>query len=153
MSFTKFLNKLRAGDYGLFRTFWLYGLAVLVMVQLIEINIGPYWIFLALGMTIFWYFQILGLWNSASLYEGNKLWSITGKLLAIIAAILVIFTTLVHYSYELLSFLEKQPPSLVICELISGLENFLNYIFVPSSVPEGITWAPVKSSSICSINR
>jgi len=143
---TKFLNKLRAGDYGLFRTFWLYGLAVLVMVQLIEINIGPYWIFLALGMTIFWYFQILGLWNSASLYEGNKLWSITGKLLAIIAAILVILKTLSHSSFLLLSFLQEQPPSPLICELLIGLENFINYIFVP----EGM--APVKYSSTCSIN-
>ena len=147
---TKFLNKLRAGDYGLFRTFWLYGLAFLVMFQVIAHYIyGLFWI-LRLGMTIFWYFQILGLWNSASLYEGNKLWSITGKLLAIIAAILVIYTTLFHYSFELLYFLGKQPPSPLICELIWGLENYLNYMFVPSPVPEG--WVPIKSSSICSIN-
>ena len=150
MSFTKFLNKLRAGDYGLFRTFWLYGLAVLVMFKVIEINIGPYWI-LSLGMTIFWYFQILGLWNSASLYEGNKLWSITGKLLAIIAAILVILTTLVNSSFLLLSFLEKLPPSPLICELIIGLENFLTYILVPEGCAP-VKCAPVKSSSICSIN-
>ena len=90
-----FLLKLKAGDYGLAKTYWLYGVVVNIVYKIVDLIItaASYEVsilvfFIMVGYT---YFQIIGLWNAASKYEGLKLWAIIAKILAVLGGLLTIF--------------------------------------------------------------
>lgn len=83
------LSQLKGGDFGLARTYWLYGIVLSNLALLI-----PYF-FLLEGQTlaaqitmltycICVFVVLIGIWNAASRYTGSKLWAILAKISTII---------------------------------------------------------------------
>jgi len=87
-----FLLKLKAGDYGLAKTYWLYGVIVNIAYRLIDLVVTKFSFELSIVlffiMAIYTFFQIFGLWNAASRYEGLKIWAVIAKVLAVLGAML-----------------------------------------------------------------
>jgi len=87
-----FLLKLKAGDYGLAKTYWLYGVIVNIAYRLIDLGVTKFSFELSIVlffiMAIYTFFQIFGLWNAASRYEGLKIWAVIAKVLAVLGAML-----------------------------------------------------------------
>ena len=87
-----FLLKLKAGDYGLAKTYWLYGVVVNIAYRLIDLAVTKFSFELSIVlffiMAIYTFFQIFGLWNAASRYEGLKIWAVIAKVLAVLGAML-----------------------------------------------------------------
>lgn len=94
-----FFKKLRNGDFGLFKTYWLYGVGVGVVTNIIGnqitsgFGLGTFGIIYSLYGT-----QVaLGLWRSAKRYQGRKLWAVFGRIVAVfswIAVLALIFLSL-----------------------------------------------------------
>ena len=91
-----FLKKLRDGDYGLAKTYWIYGMVVNIFVgfiiRLILMGMRRDGILLAFGVVIMdiiytAFFQAPGLWNAAKRYKGSKIWAILGQVIAVLAVI------------------------------------------------------------------
>ena len=85
------LSQLKGGDFGLARTYWLYGIVLSNLALLI-----PYF-FLFEGQTlaaqitmliycICAFVVLIGIWNAASKYTGSKVWAILAKISTIIGA-------------------------------------------------------------------
>jgi len=87
-----FLLKLKAGDFGLAKTYWLYGVIVNIAYRLIDLVVTKFSFELSIVlffiMAIYTFFQIFGLWNAASRYEGLKIWAVIAKVLAVLGAML-----------------------------------------------------------------
>jgi len=95
-----FLKKLRDGDYGLAKTYWLYGIVVSAVFGFITRMIlmatgrdGLLFVFglVILGLIYTVFFQAPGLWRAAKRYQGPKIWAIFGQIVAVIAVIGVPF--------------------------------------------------------------
>ena len=88
-----FLLKLKAGDYGLAKTYWLYGVVVNIGFRLVDMLLAASYelsilvFFIMVGYT---YFQIIGIWNAANRYEGLKAWAIIAQGLALIGGLITI---------------------------------------------------------------
>ena len=85
---------LKDGDFGLAKTYWLFGVLGNLILTLpmdgID-NFTPFAIYsllcLAYSVTV-----LLGIWNSANRYTGFKLWAILAKLAAILGLLFVILS-------------------------------------------------------------
>jgi hypothetical protein len=92
--FQKFLLRLKTGGFGLFKTFWIYGIAVEVVLLPIWIAIPffaiswssplPLLIPLTLSYVSYKYFQLIGVWNAASTYQGKGIWVDLAKISVVI---------------------------------------------------------------------
>ena len=86
-----FLLKLKEGDYGLAKTYWLYGVVVNIVYRIVDIVLTA--LSYELSILVFFimvgysYFGIIGMWNAASKYEGLKLWGIIAKVLAVLGGL------------------------------------------------------------------
>ena len=91
-----FLLKLKAGDYGLAKTYWLYGVVVNIVYRIVDIVLTA--LSYELSILVFFimvgysYFQIIGIWNAANRYEGLKAWAIIAQGLALIGGLITILT-------------------------------------------------------------
>lgn len=81
-----FLSKLSSGDYGLAKTFWIYGVTVSVLFGITErvmsytmLGVDQSSKFIAIFVLMYTAFQLfvtVGTWNSAKRYMGAKIWSV-----------------------------------------------------------------------------
>lgn len=88
-----FFTKLEMGEYGLAKTFWLYGFLVRVIANGILKFISNKNIFIVciLLYALYELFVMVGIWRAANQYKGLKLWAALAK----VAIILGIFAMLV----------------------------------------------------------
>ncbi len=101
-----FLKKLRDGDYGLAKTYWLYGIIVSVVVGFLirmifmamkKDGILLAFIIVLIGIIYTALFQLPGLWRAARRYQGPKIWAILGQIIVVITALGIPFV-LVQWS-------------------------------------------------------
>lgn len=90
-----FFQKLSNGDFGLAKTYWLYGVLVgsVLNLALNFVTSSKLWGFLLLVLvyTAYEIPRLMGTWRAANRYEGRKLWAILAKISTILSAISVIF--------------------------------------------------------------
>ena len=92
----KFLNKLKNGEFGLAKTYWLYGVIVAlpfnIIIEYIVLNTITFNVLFLIEIAYF-YFWIIGCWKAASEYEGNGPWPFLTKLFIIITVIYAAYET------------------------------------------------------------
>jgi len=98
-----FFKKLQDGDYGLAKTYWLYGIVVSIVGNVLQRTIlaamGKDGILLAFIIELIFviyyvFFQLPGLWRSAKKYQGPKVWAVSAQIITVIGAISVPLTLL-----------------------------------------------------------
>ena len=81
-----FFGKLVNGDYGLAKTYWLFGVLV-AAIFIIVMNVPMSWrwyLFIAIGYTIYLFPLYVGIWSAANKYQGHKVWAVLAKIVVII---------------------------------------------------------------------
>ena len=71
-----FFSKLTSGDFGLAKTYWLFGVVVGIVLNLIikfTPSIGGLLVILALAV-VYQVMVLLGVWRAANRYQGRKAW-------------------------------------------------------------------------------
>ena len=94
-----FFGKLSNGDFGLAKTYWIYGILVGIGANIISnfINSVGFLVLFIVACTAYEIPVILGVWRSSSKYNGLKLWAILAKIsvvlwvITLIAAWLIVF--------------------------------------------------------------
>lgn len=91
-----FFSKLSNGDFGLAKTFWLYGIVVSavagIMARLItsvELLIITSLLFIAYKILV-----LKGVWKAASKHQGAKIWTVLAKTVVVFSIIMLIFNVL-----------------------------------------------------------
>jgi len=95
-----FFKKLSDGDFGLAKTYWLYGVLVSIvwniLIQGAILSDSIALIIVVLLVTIIYsVFLLTGVWNASNRYTGLKIWAILAKIyvvLSVITLVLTIFT-------------------------------------------------------------
>ncbi len=86
-----FFWKLANGDFGLAKTYWVYGVLVGVVVNIITnvvTSIGGL-VILILAYTAYQIPVIMGIWRAANKYQGPKIWAILAKIAVVLGAIML----------------------------------------------------------------
>jgi hypothetical protein len=87
-----FFKRLAGGDFGLARTYWLYGVLVSISVNLVSnffiTSIGGL-LLLTLAYAAYDVPVILGTWRAARKYQGPRLWANLAKSMTIVGAIML----------------------------------------------------------------
>lgn len=79
------IAKLWRGDYGLAKTFWLWGVLVTVVLQLLlNYLTGGAALVISLLALIYAVLWSVSVWRAANKYPGRRLWPILAKLLVIL---------------------------------------------------------------------
>jgi len=81
-----FFSRLVNGDFGLAKTYWLYGFVAGMVINVIT-RIVPSLGLLAVILVLTIPYQItvlLGVWRAATRYEGLKAWAILAKIAAVL---------------------------------------------------------------------
>ena len=86
-----FFGKLANGDYGLAKTYWLYGVLVGAVVSLISKAFTSAGVVLTLmfAHAVYWIPVAIGTWRAANKYQGPKIWAILAKIAIVIGAIML----------------------------------------------------------------
>ena len=87
-----FLKRLKAGDYGLAMTFWVYAFILPMIVGFAFASVGGVFITIVINIIsiIYGVFYCLpGIWNASKNYKGPSVW-------AILAKVLVVFSVLAY---------------------------------------------------------
>lgn len=92
-----FFSKLASGDFGLAKTYWIFGVLVGIAVNFIVSTAGAVGslniiYFVALLHTLYFFPLSFGTWRAADRYTGNKIWAILAKI-AIILGVIALFVT------------------------------------------------------------
>ncbi|MCX8146793.1 MAG: zinc ribbon domain-containing protein, partial [Azovibrio sp.] len=90
-----FFAKLSRGDFGLARTYWLYGVLVGVIVNIVvdivfSIIKSPG--FLAIALLAYTAYEvpvIMGIWRAATKYTGPKIWAVLAKIACVLGALML----------------------------------------------------------------
>ena len=94
-----FFKKLMDGDFGLAKTYWLYGFLVGVIfgvVAQVAIYISPILYLLVFLISIAYYIPLaIGIWRAANRYTGPKIWAILAKIAVILGVLNIIATLLI----------------------------------------------------------
>lgn len=90
-----FFNTLMCGDFGLAKTYWLYGVVVQMIGNMLLTAVAPSLgatlvLILHLALMIYWVVAAIGTWRAADRYQGNKLWPVLAKV-AIVLGFLTLF--------------------------------------------------------------
>lgn len=91
-----FFGKLANGDFGLAKTYWLYGVLVGIVVNIISIvvtSVGGV-VILILAYTAYEIPVIMGTWRAANKYEGPKIWVFLAKIAVVLGAIMLAISLL-----------------------------------------------------------
>lgn len=91
-----FFEKLSNGDFGLTKTFWLYGVLICLLLKLLLVPT----IFMSFGLFVIGIILIsayhlilsMGVWQASNKYQGPILWPISAKVIVI----LFVFVTVVE---------------------------------------------------------
>lgn len=81
-----FFSKLINGDFGLAKTYWLYGVLVGVVINVI-VRVIPSLEILALVIALALAYQavvLVGVWRAANKYRGRKTWIILAKIATVL---------------------------------------------------------------------
>lgn len=81
-----FVSKLVNGDFGLAKTYWLYGFVVGIVINVltrIVPSLGALTVILALAIP-YQVMVLLGVWRAADKYQGRKAWAILAKIAAVL---------------------------------------------------------------------
>jgi hypothetical protein len=81
-----FFSKLASGDFGLAKTYWLYGVLVGLIVNAVTRVIPSVGVLaLVLAVTIAYQVMVLlGIWRAAGRYQGRKVWAILAKIATVL---------------------------------------------------------------------
>lgn len=87
-----FFNKLSRGDYGLAKTYWLYGIGVGFPVSIVfSIIKSPGMIAIALLAYAAYEIPVLiGIWHSSTKYTGPKVWAVLAKVACVLGALMLL---------------------------------------------------------------
>jgi hypothetical protein len=87
-----FFKKLSDGDFGLAKTYWLYGILVSIGAQIVMAVVEmsesvALIIIISLVMFGYFVFQIIGVWNASNRYTGSKIWAVLAKISAVLSVL------------------------------------------------------------------
>ena len=93
-----FFTRLKAGEYGLAKTTWLFGFLIFVSSNILTKTFGvpstqallTYYLI----MVAYTYFWAVGYWRAASNYAGFKLWAILAKAYVAFCVLFLLFMLL-----------------------------------------------------------
>lgn len=91
-----FFGKLVNGDFGLAKTYWLYGVLVGIAVNLVSrgITSTETLMFLIIAYTAYEVPVLIGTWRAASLYKGPSVWAILAKAAVMLGALMLVISLL-----------------------------------------------------------
>jgi hypothetical protein len=87
-----FFGKLSNGDYGLAKTYWLYGVLVgfVVNIEMKPITSIGLLVIVMLAYTAYEIPVVMGTWRAANKYEGSKVWAVLAKIAVVLGAIMLV---------------------------------------------------------------
>ena len=90
-----FFNKLSSGDFGLAKTYWVFGVLVGIAIGILSSILGVFAgiggiVCISLLHTIYVIPVALGTWRASNAYSGNKIWAILAKIAIVLGAISLI---------------------------------------------------------------
>ena len=100
-----FFKKLFDGDFGLVKTYWLFGVfgfffanLAVISLELSKVSI-PYFfsMLLMVGYLAYYVLWLFATWNASNKYKGSKKWAIFAKIIVIINAISIIYFNVVLF--------------------------------------------------------
>ena len=94
-----FFKKLSDGDFGLAKTYWLYGVLVSIVGNILmqgAVLSGSIALIIVLLLVVIIYavFQLTGVWNASNRYTGLKIWAILAKIAVILGVLSLLFSVL-----------------------------------------------------------
>lgn len=86
-----FFGKLVNGEFGLAKTYWLYGVLVGIVVNIVSRGITSTGalMFLIVAYTAYEVPVLIGTWRAASMYKGPSVWAILAKIAIILGALML----------------------------------------------------------------
>ena len=87
-----FFHKLANGDFGLAKTYWLYGVLVGVLANIIS-NIITSTPGLVIFMVVYAAYEIpvlMGIWRASDKYQGPSVWAVMAKIAVILGVIMLV---------------------------------------------------------------
>lgn len=87
-----FFGKLSSGDFGLAKTYWLYGVLVGFVLKITMKSIESIGV-LVIVMLVYSAYEIpvlMGTWRAATKYKGSKIWAVLAKVVCILGALMLI---------------------------------------------------------------
>ena len=100
-----FFSRLTSGDFGLAKTYWLYGVVISVAINMalkVVTSLGVLAVAIVL-VIIYQAMVLLGIWRAASRYQGWKGWAILAKIATVLGWLSVLAT--VGVFFQLLSYM------------------------------------------------
>ena len=89
-----FFGRLARGDYGLAKTYWIFGVVVGIATQIlaeIASNFGLGALYFVVFINLLYLIPLtLGIWRATNLYKGKKIWAILAKIAISLGIISVI---------------------------------------------------------------
>jgi hypothetical protein len=85
-------SKLARGEYGLAKTYWLYGVLVGFVVNIVFSVVQSPGI-IAIGLVVYTAYGvpvIMGIWRAAAKYTGPKIWAILAKIACVLDAFMLL---------------------------------------------------------------
>ncbi|ADJ27741.1 hypothetical protein [Nitrosococcus watsonii] len=87
-----FFEKLANGDFGLAKTYWIYGVLVGMVVNLLSnfiSSIGGLVIFI-IAYTTYEIPVLMGIWKAANKYKGPRFWAVLAKTAVVLGVIMLV---------------------------------------------------------------
>ncbi len=86
-----FFARLVSGDYGLAKTYWLYGFLVSVIVEIIArvITSPEILIVILVGYTAYIIPVFMGVWRASDKYAGPEVWAVLAKIIVVLNCLLL----------------------------------------------------------------
>jgi len=99
-----FFSKLASGDFGLAKTYWVFGVLVGMAISFLSSIVG---VFFSLGAiyllnllhTIYFIPVALGTWRAADMYSGNKIWAVLAKIAIVLGVISLTLSWVMVFAY------------------------------------------------------
>lgn len=88
------------GNYGLPKTYWLYGVVLGLVIGLTVggvIGLSKSATVALLGLVLIWAYQVfmtIAIWNAATKYPGSKVWSVLARLATVVGLLRLVHSTL-----------------------------------------------------------
>jgi len=98
-----FIKKLIDGDFGLAKTYWLFGVVggiALNLLMMLVILTGSV-VLIVTAMLLSFAFAtaiFIAIWNSATKYSGSKFWSVLAKIIVVLNVVGLVLTVINAFS-------------------------------------------------------
>ena len=89
-----FFQKLSRGDFGLAKTYWLYGVVVGAASRILDMIIPSPVVVALLNVAwiVYAVFLYMGIWKAAGRYTGERGWAILARIMVVIGALFLVLT-------------------------------------------------------------